>query len=159
MSDISNRKRILQKIPNGLFIVTAWDGHQPSAAVISFLTQTSIDPPMITVGIREKSRLYNAAVQSRKMAVHFLRKDQQDLAASFFKIKNQSKTKINNHPFTLSTRINPIITDCPMVMEVEVTKIVKGGDHHIFICDVVSTTIFEDAETLSMSDTNWHYGG
>ena len=90
ISNLSERKKILQKIPNGLFIVTAWDGNQPSAAALSFLTQTSIDPPIIALGIREKSGLYDAAVKSRKMAVHFLRKDQQNLAASFFKIRKGS---------------------------------------------------------------------
>jgi flavin reductase (DIM6/NTAB) family NADH-FMN oxidoreductase RutF len=159
MSDITDRKTVLRKIPNGLFIVTAWDGKKPAAAVISFLTQTSIEPPMISLGIKENSGLYRAAAISGKMAVHLLRKDQQDVASSFFKIRNHSENDINGYLFILSKNGNPILNDFPYIIEIEVDEIVKKGDHHIFICKVVSTKVSDDCDILAMADTNWHYGG
>jgi len=32
-------------------------------------------------------------------------------------------------------------------------------NHPIFIYEVVNTILRQDAEMLTMADTNWHYGG
>jgi len=59
--DLSHRKTILRKISTGLYIVTGMTHDGPTGAVISFLTQTSMDPPLITLAMRADSSIYSAA--------------------------------------------------------------------------------------------------
>lgn len=156
---LPHRKTILRKIPNGLFIVTAWDGTKPASAVISFLSQTSKDPPFVTMAIKTGTKLYKIARKAGKMAIHLLRKDQSDIAALHFKLKNRNSHFINGHEFLLSTAGNPILSDIPMVLEVDIHRIIEEGDHHIFICLVKNSILNEDVDILTMDDTNWNYGG
>lgn len=154
-----HRKAVLRKIPNGLFIVTSrWDG-TPSASVISFLTQTSIDPPLITMAIRRRSFLCGIVKRSGQLAIHFPEPDQKDLVSDFFKIKEYDAQFINGYPYRISDFGNPLLDDIPMILEGEVVEIVPRGDHHLFICEVVNTIMRRDTDVLTMRHTPWHYGG
>jgi flavin reductase (DIM6/NTAB) family NADH-FMN oxidoreductase RutF len=154
-----NKKTILRKMPSGLLIVTAKDGKQGTGAVISFVTQVSFDPALIAIAIRKDSSFYITAKDNEYLAIHFPSKKQQAIVASFFKVKDKSDRTINGYNFKWSELNNPLLEDLPMILEVKVTEIVERGDHPIFICEVVNSILREDVKTLSMADTNWHYGG
>ncbi len=157
--NLEHKKTILRKIPGGLFIVTTKDGDNGTGAVISFVTQISIDPSYIVVAIRKDSSLYKVAEKNEYLAVHFPSKEQLSIVSSFFKIKDQSKNSINGYSINWSDLNNPILDDIPMILEVKIIEIIDKGDHPIFICEVVNTILRQDIDLLTMADTNWHYGG
>lgn len=156
---LKDKKTILRKFPSGLFIVTAKDGEEGTGAVISFVTQISIDPAYIALGIRKNTKLYTIARNNKYLAINIPSKKQQSIVASFFKIRKQSDTYINGYTFKWSELKNPILDDVPMVLEVKIIDIIDKGDHPLFICEVVNTILREDVDILTMSDTNWKYGG
>jgi len=157
--NLNHKKTILRKIPGGLFIVTAKDKDYATGAVVSFVTQISIDPSYIAIAIRKDSYLYNVAEKSEYLAIHFPNKEQQSMVSSFFKIKDQSEKSINGHDYNWSELNNPLLDDIPMVLEVKIIEIVDQGDHPIFICEVANTIFRKDVDMLTMADTSWHYGG
>lgn len=157
--NLEDKKTILRKIHTGLFIATAKDGEKATGAVISFVTQTSIDPSYITLAIRKDSYFYQVAKKSKYLAVHLPSKKQQKIVASFFKIKDYSKDSINGYDISWSELNNPLLDDIPMILEVEIIGLIDKGDHPIFICEVVNTILRQDVDILTMADTNWHYGG
>lgn len=156
---LNHRKTILRKIPNGLFIVTAKEEESGTGAVISFATQTSIDPLYIALAIRKDSNLFKVAYESETLAVNFPSNKQQDMVASFFKVKERTKNTINGYEYEWSNLGNPILKDVPMYLEVKIIEIVEKGDHPLFICEVVNTVLKDDTDILTIPDTNWHYGG
>lgn len=157
--DLSAKKTILRKIPSGLFIVTAKDGEQGAATVISFATQISFDPTLIALAIRKDSGFYSIAKSNDHLAVHIPGKDQQAMVASFFKLKERAGKAINRFEFEWSDLNIPLLKDIPMILEVKVSEVIEKGDHPVFICEVVNAILREDVEALTMVDTNWHYGG
>lgn len=157
--DPKTKKTILQKIPSGLYIVTSIKDGKPSAAVVSFLTQSSINPPLITMALREGSEIYQTVKEVKKCAIHFPAKTQQNMTASFFKIKDRDSSRINSYEYSVSDRGNPIVKDIPMAIEIEVREISLIGDHHVFICEVMNAILSKDEEALWMSHTKWKYGG
>lgn len=156
-NSLRDRKTVLRKISSGLYIVTGIAQDRPTAAVISFLTQTSINPPLITLAIRENSRLYGAS--GNGFGIHFPAVNQKAMVASFFKLKNVTDHQLNGYPYQLSKTGVPLLDDIPMIAVVEVREIIPRGDHHIFITEVVETILREEVSILAMPDTSWHYGG
>jgi flavin reductase (DIM6/NTAB) family NADH-FMN oxidoreductase RutF len=152
-------KTILRKIPNGLFIATTKDGDNATGAVISFVTQISIDPSFIALSIRENSSFYAIAEKSKYLSVHLPSKEQQSMVSSFFKIKDQAHDSINGYGYSWSALGNPLLDDIPMILEVKIIEKIDIGDHPIFICEVINTILRQDVDMLTMADTNWHYGG
>ena len=157
--NLKYRKTILRKFPSGLFIVTVKDGENGTGAVISFATQISVEPPYIALAIRKDTNFYNIARDVEYLAVNLPSKNQQSMVASFFKIKEQTENSINGFTFKWSELKTPILDDVPMVLEVKIIDIIDKGDHPLFICEVENTILREDVDILTMSDTNWKYGG
>jgi len=156
---LEHKKNILRKFPSGLFIITANDSGKGTCSVISFVMQTSIEPPFIALSIRKNSYIYEIAKTNEHLAIHLPSKDQLDLVASFFRIKEQDESSINGHTFEWSELNNPILYDIPMILEVKIIDIVDKGDHPVFIAEIVNTILRENVDMLTMADTNWHYGG
>lgn len=156
---MTERRVILRKISGPLVIVTSFAGNRATAAVISFITQTSIDPPMIVMAIRPESDLYAALTESKQAAIHFPRIDQKDLVAKFFKIRKWTDNSLNGYTFIISDRKNALLDEVPMSLEADIVDIIKQGDHHLFLCRISATHLENDYDTLNLSDTNWKYGG
>ena len=157
--NLEHKKTILRKIPNGLFITTAKEGNKATGAVISFVTQISIDPPYIALAIRKDSFLSKVAKDSEYLAIHLPSKEQQSIVASFFKIKEQSQDSINGYNYKWSKLGNPVLDDIPMILEVKIVDMIDKGDHPIFICEVINTILRQDVDMLTIANTSWHYGG
>ena len=157
--NLEDKKTILRKIPNGLFIVTAKDGDNGTGAVLSFAMQISIKPSYIALAIRKDSSFYTIAKKTECLAVHFPSTKQQSIVAAFFKIKEKNSNSINGYEFKWSDLETPLLNDIPMIIEVKIIEIIETGDHPVFICEVVNTILRENIDVLTLSDTNWHYGG
>jgi len=154
-----HKKTILRKIPNGLFITTAKDGDNATGAVISLVTQISIEPSLIALSIRKNSSFYDVAEKNEYLAIHLPDKKQQSMVSSFFKIKDQSQNSINGYGFKWSELGNPLLDDIPMILEVKIIEKIEIGDHPLFICEVINEILHQEVEMLTMADTSWHYGG
>ena len=157
--NLEDKKTILRKIPNGLFITTAKDGDTATGAVISFVTQISIEPSLIALSIRKKSSFYDVVEKSKYLSINLPNKEQQSMVSSFFKIKDQAHDSINGYGFKWSKLGNPLLDNIPMILEVKIIEIIDIGDHPIFICEVVNAILHQEVEMLTMADTEWHYGG
>ena len=157
--NLERKKTILRKIPNGLFITTAKDGDNATGAVISLVTQISIEPSLIALSIRKNSSFYDVAEKNEYLAIHLPDKKQQSMVSSFFKIKDQSQNSINGYGFKWSELGNPLLDDIPMILEVKIIEKIEIGDHPLFICEVINEILHQDVEMLTMADTSWHYGG
>ena len=154
-----HKKTILSKFPNGLFITTAKDGDSATGAVISFVTQISIEPSLIALSIRKNSSFYSVAGKNEYLAIHLPDKEQQSMVSSFFKIKDKLHDSINGYGFKWSGLGNPLLVDIPMILEVKIIEKIEIGDHPLFICEIVNTVLRRDVDMLTMADTPWHYGG
>ncbi|NQU27275.1 MAG: flavin reductase [Candidatus Marinimicrobia bacterium] len=159
MSSIAQRRKILRKIPYGLYIITSRLAGNPVATVVSFVTQTALDPPLLIVALRDQSIIYQAVEQHGYFGLHFIDRDRQQMIADFFKTENYNDQEINGYRYVNSDNNLPLLADSPMIIEAQVQEIIKVGDHRPIIGKVLTTHLRRDIEILKMEHTNWHYGG
>lgn len=153
------RKKILRKIPYGLYILGLKNGNQFHAMVGSWLSQCSFEPPLLMLGIKKGSFAHTLLQENSFFAVNFPRKDQKELVARFFKSFEVKDNKFGEATFHLGKNGVPVLDETPGHFECRVKQIVAGGDHDIVIAEILESELREDAETLTMKDTGWHYGG
>ncbi len=154
-----DRRTILRKIPYGLYVLTSRLGEQPVATTVSFVTQTSLEPPLVTIALKQDSTIYRAFSEYGLVALHFIPVGDTDMAGSFFKSKDFDDNQINGYKYKLSDSGLPLLEDSPMILELELIQSLEIGDHHPFIGAVVNTHLRADEDILTISQTNWHYGG
>ncbi len=159
MSSTAQRRKILRKIPYGLYILTSRLEGNPVATVVSFVTQTSLNPPLIMIALRDQSNIYQAVEQHGYFGLHFVDRDRQQMIADFFKPENYNDQEINGYRYINSDNNLPLLADSPMIIETQVREIIKVGDHLPVIGEVLTTHLRRDVEILTMEHTNWHYGG
>jgi len=157
--DPAIKKKALRMITYGLFVATAQDDSGPAAGAINWISQNSFTPPLIMVAFKADSALHRAVTASRKFIVHVVGKDQKDLASAFFRGAELSGDKLNGYRIEKSQDGIPLLVDPPAWFECRVTNEVRGGDHTVFVAEVVEAGVRSDAEPLTLRDTGFFYGG
>ena len=157
--DAAVRKKALRMLSYGLCVATSRNDVGPAAGTINWISQSSFAPPLVMVAIKVDSGLHHAILASRIFAVHIVGKGQKDLAIAFFKGAEPSGDTLNGYRVETGETGAPLLVDAPAWFECRVVKEVTGGDHIIFVGEVVSAGVRSDAEPLTLRDTGFSYGG
>ncbi len=153
------RKEVLRKLHYGVYVVTARDGEDYSGALITWISQASLKPPLVMMALRKDSRIYALLKNTGRAAVHVLAEDQKALAADFLKATRVEDETMNGHPFRLEEGL-PILSEPPWYFRIEAREWAEGGDHGVLVAEVVAVGKNAEAErSLCLRDTGWSYGG
>ena len=166
--DTDAKKTALRMIPYGIYVLTAEapDG-AVAAATVNWVTQTSFVPPLLVVGVKADSGAYDVVERSGRFALNILGKGQQGLAFAFFKPATRDGDKIGGEPVRAGSSGVPLLVNAVATVECRVAEIVKRGDHHIVVGEVVEASLAKppegraDEAVLHMKDlgANVFYGG
>jgi flavin reductase (DIM6/NTAB) family NADH-FMN oxidoreductase RutF len=157
--DPAIKKKALRMITYGLFVATARDETGPAAGTINWISQGSFTPPLVMVAIKADSALHRAVAASRKFIIHVVGKDQKELATAFFRGAELSGDRLNGYRIDSRPDGIPLLADPPAWFECRVANDVRGGDHTVFVAEVVDAGVRHDVEPLTLRDTGFFYGG
>jgi flavin reductase (DIM6/NTAB) family NADH-FMN oxidoreductase RutF len=159
--DEKHKKEVLKLLTYGLYVLTSIDGEEIAAGTVSWFSQASFTPPLVFAAIKVDSRLHSVVDRSRLFAVNILRADQKEIASAFFRSTELSDGLINGYAFEPGSLTKaPLLIDLPAWLEARVVDSVKGGDHSIYVAEVINAGIHDpQARPLELWDTGWSYGG
>ena len=166
--DADAKKTTLRMIPYGIYVLTTDDGHgNLTAATVNLVTQASLAPPLVAVGVKADSHGRRALSVGSPFGLCMLGKDQKDVAFTFFKPTVAEGGKLSGQPYHSGSTGAPILDVAIAAAEFRVTAIVEGGDHHVVIGEAVDAHLMRapsgrpDAAILEMKDLgdNVFYGG
>ena len=158
--DAQAKKTILRKMPHGVYIVGVRNGTEVNAFTGTWLTQVSLTPPLVALGIKKDSHSFEMIKQGRVFSVNFLKKDQKAVAEHFVKPATVVGEKLKEVRYRPGTTGAPILEDSLGFIECEVREIAnEAGDHAVVIGEVVEAGVHKDEPALTLMDTGWHYGG
>ena len=83
--DLSAKRAAMRILTYGVYIATAKSGDSVSAAIVTWVSQASIEPPLIMMGIKKDGRIYNDVKNSQKFVLNIVGEDQKKFAATFMK--------------------------------------------------------------------------
>lgn len=159
--DAQAKKVALRAITYGLYVLTAADGDQLAAAGVNWLSQASFEPPLIMVGVKVDNDTHALIQRTGRLAVNVLREDQLDIGKAFFRTTKVEEGLISGYRFTPGRATGcPVLLDVPWWFEARVTDTVQGGDHSVFVAEVVDAGVREDSgNPLLLRSTGMNYGG
>lgn len=159
----------LRKITYGFYIVTARkDSEEMStrdkdfiaAGTVSWVSQASFEPALVTVAVKKQSDLHETIEKTRAFAVNIVGKDNQDMPDSFAGDTKVEENSLNGYAFEDGQTGAPILKDVPAYLECKVREDITIGDHSIFVAEVVAGGVRDaDAVPLTEWETDMHYGG
>jgi flavin reductase (DIM6/NTAB) family NADH-FMN oxidoreductase RutF len=157
--DPATRKKALRLLSYGLCVATSCDEAGPAAGTITWISQSSFTPPRVMAAIKTDTALHRAIAASRIFAVHIVGKSQKDLATAFFRGAQPAGGKLNGYEIEPGRTGAPLLLAPPAWFECRVVDEVRGGDHTVFVAEVVDAGVRSDEEALTLRETGMAYGG
>jgi flavin reductase (DIM6/NTAB) family NADH-FMN oxidoreductase RutF len=157
--DPAAKKKALRLLSYGLCVATSRDDAGPAAGTINWISQSSFTPPLVMVAIKADSALHRAVSASRILAIHIVGKSQKDLAMAFFRGAEPGAGTLNGYAVETGQTGVPLLLAPPAWFECRVVNEIRGGDHTIFVGEVVDAGVRSDEEALTLRETGFAYGG
>lgn len=148
--DATTFREALKDFPAGVTIVTSSDAAgQPVGATVSAFASLSLDPPLIVVCLKRESSTAAAVRERRAFAVHILGNDQAQLALRF---ASDGSPKFAGLDYAENASHVPLLGDCPVRLECDLSDELPGGDHVILVGLVVNASKADPFEPLIYSN-------
>ncbi len=164
-------RKALGAFATGVTVVTARgsDGKDVGLTANSF-NSVSLDPPMVLWSLDKKSSNRDAFMQTDHFAVHILSLDQEAVSNQFARSGNDRFAGLD---VERGVHNIPLLGGCSARFECRTTYRYEGGDHVIFVGEVVSFESFERAPLVFHSgryglllkksdneviDSGWNFG-
>jgi len=138
--DDSQFKAALSHFASGVTIVTTEHDGKPYGMTVASFASLSLHPPLILVCIEKSVKTHDAIAASGKFGVSILKSDQADVSGRF-----ASKADDKFAGIELVQASVPLIAGALTTLECRVADRLPGGDHSIFVGEVVATATSDGA--------------
>lgn len=134
--DSINFRNALGSFATGVTIVTTRDAHGNDIGLTAnSFNSVSLSPPMVLWSLAKTSKALEAFMEGDSFAVHILSARQQELSGRFAKSGTDKFSGLNPRRGRDGT---PLLDDCTACFECKTTFRYEGGDHVIFVGEVLS---------------------
>ncbi|MGC2241831.1 MAG: flavin reductase family protein [Acidimicrobiia bacterium] len=152
--------KVTWKIPNALVLIGSASGEEWNGMTASWVTQLSMEPVLIGVGIDNKSVTHRLIDEGGSFSVNLWPSDDTRVFVKFSKPAERENDSLNGRRVTIGATGVPIFDESLAWMECVVRNAVDFGTHTLFAGEVVDVGINdEQGEAASLSDTRMKYGG
>ena len=133
--DSSIQRKIMGQFATGVTVVTTGGKAGSHGLTANAVASLSLDPPLVLVAVEKKSHSLEFLKANRCFAVNILRLDQEDISRRFAKPGPKDFVGLS---IRTSVTGAPILADCLAYVDCRVVEILPGGDHDIFVAEIVS---------------------
>jgi 3-hydroxy-9,10-secoandrosta-1,3,5(10)-triene-9,17-dione monooxygenase reductase component len=140
-------KQAMRVFPQGVTVVTTSSDDGPRGLTVSSFTSVSLEPPLVLFSIAKSSGLHDLYRRSKAFAVNFLADDQKSVSDRFAG-RTKSKDRFDGVSFTSGQTGSPIIRGVRAVIECRPWQTFEGGDHTVFVVEVVSAVTYGSKRPL-----------
>ncbi len=157
------RRRILWKMPSGLYVLGSRAGERRNGMTINWVTQMSFDPKLVGVAIEHEAFTHELVTDGGVFSVNLVALEDRAIVRKFTKPVDVDLTAstLNEFPFHDGVTGAPILDQAVAYLDCEVRQSVELGGHTLFLGEIVDCAFQrdEDTQVLSMHDTRMNYGG
>ena len=150
--DEPERRRLrdlMARFATGVSVVAARHGPLLAGMTANAIATISIDPPLMMASIARKAETHGAIIGSHAFAISILADDQQALADCFARPTTARKlTGFCDATWHEAETGSPILDGALAFFDCRLSQRYDGGDHTIFLGEIVAAGFREDAEPL-----------
>ena len=154
--------RVTWKIPNALALVGSRAGDEWNGMTTSWITQVSMAPVLIGVGVDNAAVTHRLIAASSAFSVNLWSAEDTKVFVKFSKPAtfDPAASTLNGRPVRAGTTGAPIFAEAVAWMECTVRSAHDFGTHTFFVGEIVAAGVTDaEARPAAMSDTRMKYGG
>lgn len=143
--DTKEQRRILGKFATGVTVAGTRDGDDTWGMTANAVTSLSLDPPLVILCVQRESQSHSRFKDAGCFALSILAADQQEISDRFaFKGPKDFSGLATKTAETGA----PILADALGWIDCRLSDILPGGDHDIFVGEIVAGGAAPDGEPL-----------
>ena len=152
--------RVTWKIPNALALVGSRSGDEWNAMTTSWITQLSMEPVLVGIGVDNTAVTHRLIVQGGAFTINLWSSEDTKTFVKFSKPAKKEDSKLNGRPVREATTGAPVFEEALAWMDCEVRHQFDLGSHTLFVGEIVDVVVNDDeGRPAAMSDTRMKYGG
>jgi flavin reductase (DIM6/NTAB) family NADH-FMN oxidoreductase RutF len=152
--------KVTWKIPNALALVGSADGEEWNGMTTSWITQLSMEPVIIGIGVDNKAVTHRLISGGGSFTVNLWSSEDTRPFVKFSKPAERDDGTLNGRPVRLGASGAPIFEEAIAWLDCEVRQSVDLGTHTLFLGEVVDAGLNDDeVRAAAISDTRMKYGG
>jgi ferric-chelate reductase [NAD(P)H] len=124
-----------------LNIVTSTDGSTINGLIVAWITQASIEPPLMAVCLGLNKFTRELVDQSGVLAINILARDQAEMVAGFGYRSGREIDKFEGVRYRRGVTGSPILENASAYLECRVTESLDAGDHRLYLTEVVDCDV------------------
>jgi 3-hydroxy-9,10-secoandrosta-1,3,5(10)-triene-9,17-dione monooxygenase reductase component len=145
--DAAEFRRVLGHFVTGVTVITTRDGDgQPAGLTANAFASLSLDPPLVLACIDRASDTHDLIAAARFFAVNVLAEGQERISRRF--AADEVAPRFEGLAWRDETTGAPILDDVLAWVDCRVHSICEGGDHTIFIGEVLAADAREGVPLL-----------
>jgi flavin reductase (DIM6/NTAB) family NADH-FMN oxidoreductase RutF len=157
-SDLINN--VTFKIPNALALIGSASGDEWNGMTASWITQLSMEPVIIGVGIDNKAVTHRLISEGGSFSVNLWSAEDTRPFVKFSKPAERDGDTLNGRAVRIATTGAPIFEEAIAWMDCVVRQAINLGTHTLFLGELVDAAVSDnDQRAAAMSDTRMKYGG
>jgi flavin reductase (DIM6/NTAB) family NADH-FMN oxidoreductase RutF len=134
---------VMGRFTTGVTIVTVMENGVPHGMTVNSFTSVSLDPTLVLICLDKDSTTSNILNRSGRFTVNILTDKQENLARQFAESGNE-RDRFDGVEYTTSEEETPVLHNTLGNITCIVKNTVEGGDHLIFIGEVVDLEFTEE---------------
>lgn len=150
-------RRVFGRFTTGVTVMTT-GGHVPHGMTANSFTSVSLSPPLVLICVLRETAMHEAVLDRKSFAVSVLAAQQEGLARYFADRRrphgDQEFAPVDWSPgrFTGS----PVVAGALAWLECSLTATYDGGDHSIFLGEVLDMGLRDEDDALLFYDGVFH---
>jgi flavin reductase (DIM6/NTAB) family NADH-FMN oxidoreductase RutF len=133
--DSAKQRKIMGQFVTGVTVVTTGGKAGSHGLTANAVASLSLDPPLVLVAVDVRAHSLEFLRANRCFAVNILRLEQENMSRRF---ATPGPKDFHGLAVSLAVTESPILADCLAFLDCRVVDILPGGDHEIFIGEIVA---------------------
>ena len=145
MMDPPRFRSLLGRFASGITVVTTCDRGTDHGITVSAFCSLSLEPPLVLICIEQRARIHEVLLRATHFAVNVLAAHQEDISRRF---AERPDDRFDGLGYTRGLTGTPILEGILAYIECEIRSRHAGGDHTIFVGEVIAGTASDDRPLL-----------
>lgn len=148
-------KAVMGQWPSGVTVVTTVDGEGPAGMTASSFSSVSLTPPLISICIARPLQMHARIEKAGHFAVNILSKDKVDDGRRFAGMLPGVTNRFEGVNYSTAETGSPLLPGMLSWVDCKLWAQYDGGDHSIFVGQVLAAGIDPTAAPLLYHSRSW----
>jgi flavin reductase (DIM6/NTAB) family NADH-FMN oxidoreductase RutF len=141
-------RRLIGCFATGVTVITMAQGREVRGMTANAVTSVSLEPLLLLVCVDKSTITHQFMEESQAFAVNILAEDQEQVSRALATRDSEDARRLIGYTYHPGETGSPILDECLAYVECQVTEVLPGGDHSIFIGRVVGGGVQREASPL-----------